>query len=173
MRKPKDVEKWTFLREAPHRDASTPEIVTLAQHLNEVARRSPWRDFAFANLAMCVARDLIVYQLDGERFGREHIFGFTDPQGPADEALRVGIDDCDAKARLFVAICLAGGLRASMQDRWNAEGELSHVYGGVLLVGPREQTARWWLAETILRRARLGEIAEAVPKEQETGAWLF
>ena len=83
-----------------------------------------------------------------------------------------GLDDCDAKARIFVALCLARRMHAEMVPRWKG-GKLVHVYGRVFVHGPGESAPRWYYAETILRRARLGDIAESVPKEIETGKWLF
>jgi len=167
-----ETRKWEFLRNAPARDAATPEISDLANYLQLVALRSPWPMWAFAKLAMAVARDCIQYQLDSDRVGREQIDGFTDPQGPADAPLRRGYDDCDAKARLFVALCLAKGIPAEMVPRWK-DGRLAHVYGRAMLLGPNETVPRWYYAETILSRARLGEVAENVPKELETGKWAF
>lgn len=166
------MRKWEFLRTSPVRDSQTPEIKAMALALWSVATLSRWPWWCFANLAMAVARDCIQYQLDSDRVGREQIDGFTDPQGPADAALRRGYDDCDAKARLFVAICLAGGVNAEMVPRWKAE-RLAHVYGKALVAGPNENAPRWYFAETILGRARLGDVAESVPKELETGKWLF
>jgi transglutaminase-like putative cysteine protease len=164
--------KWEFLRESPKRDAKTPEIISLARPLLDVASRSPWASWAFANLALALARDCVLYELDSDRVSREQIDGYTDPQGLADASYTRGIDDCDGKARFFVAICLAGSLDAEMVPRWRGE-RLAHVYGRVSCAGPRDRGAQWYLAETILRRARLGDVAEAVPKELETGKWLF
>jgi hypothetical protein len=167
-----ETRKWEFLKNAPVRDAATPEILEIAQPLWTVAKRSPWVHWAFAKLAMAVARDCIQYQLDSDRVGREQIDGLTDPQGPADTPLRRGYDDCDAKARLFVALCLSLGIPAEMVPRWK-DGRLAHVYGRAMVTGPNEVLPRWYYAETILSRARLGEVAENVPKELETGKWAF
>lgn len=164
--------KWEFLKQAPSEDARTNPIVNIAQCLGHVAGRSPWPQWAFAKLAMAVARDCIQYQLDSDRVGREQIDGYTDPERSSDAALRRGYDDCDAKARLFVALCLAAGIAAEMVPRWKGE-RLAHVSGRAFVQGPGETGARWYPAETILARARLGDVAEAVPKELETGKWAF
>ncbi len=166
-----ELEKWLFLQRAPFEDAKTPEIRVKAHAMAAIAADSRWPEFAFANLAHCLARDCIVYQLDSERVGREQIDGFTDPQPLADEPYRRGYDDCDAKARFFVALCIAGGLTAAMVDRWTGN-RLAHVYGSCMILGPNDKGRRLYFAETILRRARLGEVAENVPKELETGRWL-
>lgn len=166
-----DAAKWAFLRDAPTRDAQKDELKQLAFSFHKISARSPWRHWSFAQLALALVRDCIVYRLDSDRVGREQIDGYTDPEGNADASFTRGYDDCDGKARLFVAICLSGGLRAEMVPRWKGE-KLAHVYARVWCAGPNE-TARWWWAETILRRARLGEDSESVPKEPDTGKWLF
>ncbi len=167
-----EIRKWEFLRNAPAGDAQTTEIRTIAGALGLVARRSPWPGWCFANLALALARDCVLYQLDTDRIGREQIDGYTDQQGPADIDLTRGVDDCDGKARLFVAVCLAGGVPAEMVPRWTGP-VLSHVYAACTVQGPKDRAPRRWYAETILRRAILGEKSDQVPREPDTGKWLF
>jgi transglutaminase-like putative cysteine protease len=167
---PEEIAKWEFLRDAPLHDSQTPEIQRLANHFARAASCSPWPAYVFACLAQCLAKDCITYVLDTDRVGREQIDGYTDPQGPADMSYLRGSDDCDGKARLFVALCLADKLQARMVGRWQ-HGKLAHVYAEVYVTGPHEDHPRWWSVETILRRARLGDVAETVPKELETGKW--
>lgn len=167
-----DLRKWGFLEAAPKRDALTAEVIELARRIGTVASLTPTADWCYANLALALVRDCIAYQLDNERMGREQIDGYTDPPVSPLLPLARGVDDCDAKARLFVALCLARGLDAQMVPRWKGP-RLSHVYARVYLRGPRNVAPRWWFAETILRRARLGDVAENVPKELETGKWSF
>jgi transglutaminase-like putative cysteine protease len=164
--------KWEFLRDAPTRDALDPDLREVARHLAAIAALSPAPEWCYAQLALALARDCIAYQLDVDRVGREQIDGYTDPPDSPLRGLIRGFDDCDAKARLFVALCLANGLPAGMVDRWKGT-RLAHVYGRVLVRWLRETMPRWFFAETILRRARLGDIAESVPKEIETGRWSF
>lgn len=171
--------KWEFLKTVPIRDATSTELRGheqlrgIAVRLREVASRSRWPQWAFANLALCLARDCISYQLDSDRVGREQIDGWgVDPYVTPLAPYERGTDDCDAKARFFVALCLAGNIQAEMVARWKS-GKLAHVYARAILLGPGDKSARWYYAETILRRARLGDVAEDVPKEIETGKWLF
>lgn len=175
---PEELRKWEFLRDVPTRDAASTEtrgndeLRLIALSLASVANFSPWPQWSFANLALGLARDCIRYQLDSDRVGREQIDGYTDPYiSPIDPYTR-GYDDCDAKARLFVALCRCRGVIAEMVPRVNGS-KLAHVYARAFVKGPGDVVARWYLAETILRRARLGDIAEDVPKEIETGKWLF
>ena len=164
--------KWEFLRDAPGRDAGTPEIRGVAKNLHAVACASQWPEWAFAQLAFCVANDLIVYLSDVTRVGREQIDGLTDPQGSALASLERGTDDCDAKARIFVALCLAAGLHAEMCPLWRGD-VLGHVFAKVFVQGPYDRGPRWYNAETILARAKLGDTKEQVPGEKDTGGWRY
>ena len=166
-----DLAKWEFLRDVPARDAQSPELMAIAQPLLQVAGASPWPRWAFVQMALCVARDLIVYMSDIDRVGREQIDGWTDPQGSTIEALTRGADDCDAKARIFCALCLSVRIPAEMVPRWS-RGVLRHVSARVLCETPLSKgKAVWWPVETILDRARLGDVAEGVPVEIDTGKW--
>lgn len=175
---PVELHKWHFLRDVVVRDVTSNEtegneqLRRMAATLKLVADLSPWPEWCFANIAMCLARDCIVYQRDTDRVGREQIDGYTDPYISPLAPFSRGYDDCDAKARFFVDLCLCRGLQAEMVPRARAR-KLAHVYGQVLLRGPGQKSPRWFLAETILGRARLGEIAERVPREIDTGKWLF
>jgi len=175
---PQEQRKWEFLRDVPLRDATSNEtpgneqLRQVAAAFATVANLSPWPQWCFANLALCAARDCIVYQTDNDRIGREQIDGLTDPYVSPLAPFQRGYDDCDAKARFFVGLCVCRRMNAEMVPRRRGF-KLAHVYGRVVVQGPRDKTPRWYLAETILGRARLGEIAEAVPKEIETGKWLF
>jgi transglutaminase-like putative cysteine protease len=173
---PDELAKWEFLLGAPMRDAfgnentGNEQLRQIAKRLREVASLSAFPDWTFASLCLSLSRDGIRYETDTKRVGREQIDGYTDPYVSPLEPYRRGTDDCDAKARLFVALCLAGGLQATMVPRWRG-GRLVHVYGRVNVLSPAEHSPRWHTAETILRRARLGDVAEQVPKESDTGKW--
>jgi hypothetical protein len=139
-----------------------------------VASYSKWPIWCFVNLALATARDCIVYQLDTDRVGREQIDGFTDPQGRVIEPFARGTDDCDAKARFFVALCLAVGVAAEMVPKWDGD-RLAHVYARAYYAGPDGPNSvlplEWHPIETILSRARQNEDFRTVPKENDTGQW--
>ena len=164
-----DLQKWHFLAQVPYRDAEHPEIIRRAAALRVAAAGRPC---CFAQLAHALVRDCISYVRDIQRTGAEDIAGFSREPTERDavDALERGRDDCDAKARLFVALCLAGDLMARMRPlwRWSPEHQaerLAHVSAEVFLDN------RWWPVETILARARLGDEPEQVPKEINTGRW--
>jgi transglutaminase-like putative cysteine protease len=155
--------KWKLLQEMPAIDSKNPLLRKMADLCWELSGRRPMR---FFKLALAVARDGIDFESDIKQFGHEDIAGVTRHPEPNDalDAYQRGHDDCDAKARLFVALCLAKGFNARLWPLWK-EGELAHVAGEV------EYAGKWIHAETILSRARLGEMHTDVPKEPTTGKW--
>ena len=158
-----DDEKWKLLQEVVHSDAKNPNLRRMSDLIWELSQNQPIR---FFKLALAVARDGIEYESDLKQFGHEDIAGITRPPEPNDaiDAYTRGHDDCDAKARLFVALCLAAGFNARLWPLWK-HGVLQHVAAEVLWEG------RWIHAETILARAQLGEMHTDVPKEPRTGKW--
>lgn len=157
-----DEHKWKLLQEVCIADSHDPKIIHMSKLLWELSQSNPLR---FFKLALATARDGIEYESDVKQFGHEDIAGVTRPPGPDDaiDAYTRGHDDCDAKARLFVALCLAAGFEARLWPLWK-HGVLQHVAAEVRSGG------RWLHAETILSRARLGEMHTDVPKEPD-GKW--
>lgn len=155
--------KWRLLREMPGIDSQNPKLRELADKLWDISLGRP---LTFFKMCLALARDGIKYESDIKQFGHEDIAGVTrhpEPNDAIDAYLR-GADDCDAKARLFVALCLARGFEARLWPLWK-NGCLTHVAGEVHYRG------KWIHAETILSRARLGEMHTDVPKEPTTGKW--
>jgi transglutaminase-like putative cysteine protease len=155
--------KWRLLQEMPVRDSRNPKLRDLADKLWEISLGRPT---TFFKMALALARDGITFASDIKQFGHEDIAGVTrhpEPNDAVDAYLR-GNDDCDAKARLFVALCLARGFEARLWPLWK-KGQLTHVAAEVNYRG------KWIHAETILSRARLGEMHTDVPKEPTTGKW--
>lgn len=158
-----DQHKWQLLQEMPHIDSKNPKLRKMADLIWELSLHRP---MTFFKLALAVARDGIVYESDLKQFGHEDIAGVTRPPEPDDaiDAYERGFDDCDAKARLFVALCLARGFDARLWPLWKGP-VLKHVAGEV------KYKDRWLHAETILSRARLGEMHTDVPFEIKNGKW--
>ena len=157
-----DDEKWALLQEVVISDSKNPKLQRMAELLWELSQNKPLR---FLKLALATARDGITYESDIKQFGHEDIAGITRAPEPDDaiDAYTRGFDDCDAKARLFVALCLAGGFKARLWPLWK-HGVLQHVAAEV------EYERAWIHAETILARAQLGEMHTSVPKEPD-GKW--
>ena len=157
-----DDEKWALLQEVVISDSKNPKLIRMAELLWELSQNKPLR---FLKLALATARDGITYESDIKQFGHEDIAGITRAPEPDDaiDAYTRGYDDCDAKARLFVALCLAGGFKARLWPLWK-HGVLQHVAAEV------EYERAGIHAETILARAQLGEMHTSVPKEPD-GKW--
>jgi len=154
--------KWAFLLAAPRNDARDPRIRRLAGYLWQCCAG---REETFCHLAHAMCRDGIKYETDTARTGGEDVAGLTNTRLLLDSFSR-GVDDCDASARLFVALCLARNMSARMVAMWRGDPEvLAHVYGEVLLAG------KWLPVECTLRRARVGDPPLEVPRERD-GTWL-
>jgi transglutaminase-like putative cysteine protease len=173
-----DEEKWEYLSSIPAVDSNHPAIRRLAKILNiatEIGNQAT-RTIRYVDLVMTVARDWIRQTSDINRTGGEDIAGLTRQPTSDDaiEALNRGEDDCDAKARLFVALCLANDINAEMVPKWNMVEVAPNMPNGRTLthVSAKVQiNGRWWPVELTLARAKPGEIGENVPKEKETGQW--
>lgn len=159
-----DEHKWSLLQEACIADSKNPRIIKLSKMVWGISHSRP---IVFFKLALAVARDGIEFESDIKQFDGEDIAGVTRAPEPDDavDAYFRGHDDCDAKARLFVAICLAAGFHARLWPLWKY-GVLKHVAAEVEFQG------KWIHAETILSRARLGEMHTEVPREPN-GKWKF
>jgi transglutaminase-like putative cysteine protease len=157
-----DEHKWELLQEICISDSKNPKIIRMSELLWELSQSQPLR---FFKLALAIARDGIEYESDIKQFGHEDIAGVTRAPNPNDaiDAYTRGHDDCDAKARLFVALCLAAGFTARLWPLWK-HGVLQHVAAEV------HYGSDWLHAETILARANLGETHTDVPKESN-GHW--
>ncbi len=165
--------KWEFLRDAWQRDRFVSEVQLVAKGLRLASFGNMLR---FARLCLCYAQTGIKYQSDTERAGGEDVAGFvregTKPPPPGDNIgidIRRGTDDCDLKARLFVALCRSQGLEAEMlpviEIATAAGPVLTHVRARVCIHG------KWYSAEPSLARARLGEVPTDVPREISDGKW--
>lgn len=163
MRHIDDEHKWKLLQEMPLLDSKNPKLIRIADMLWTLSLHRPK---TFFKLALALARDGIEYESDIKQFSHEDIAGVTRHPEPDDaiDAYERGFDDCDAKARFFVALCLARGFKARLWPLWK-NGALQHVASEVLW------NDHWRHAETILARARFGEMHTDVPKELKTGKW--
>lgn len=130
-----------------------------------VARRG-WATLAPIPRAEAIhgyARDAIRYQRDPNH--REEL-------GDAGTVSGRGYDDCDGKARLFVACARAAGLDARIRPVFQS-GVFTHVQAEVFLPEhPRAMADGWVLAELILRGVPLGCGAEAARRDAR-GRYIY
>jgi transglutaminase-like putative cysteine protease len=142
-------DKAAWLHGAAERDAADPVVRALAwrfvaAHPDPVGR---------ARAIQRWVRDAIRYVRDPKKGGRRR-----EQFASSRVILWRGQDDCDGKARLFVALCLAAGLTARIRPVVQG-GEFVHVQGEVLLPGG------WTCAELILRGVELGQGIEAAQRD--------
>lgn len=161
--------KLEAIRELSALDGSHPHTVEAARTLrdliqNQLGVGGVRGDRLFAQLCQAIARDGVPYRSDIKQTGGEDIAGFTrEPEHPFAVLRREG-DDCDAKARLFVALAQAGGLRAEIVPLW-VRDRLQHVFARVQIGGA------WLPVELTLARARLGDNPKDVPHERNSDTW--
>ncbi len=152
-------DKAMWLADAARKDAESPTV--------EQAALSICRDVPGQPLA-CIERLF--------RFVRDSIHYADDPDGleqfaSADVILDRQWDDCDGKARTFVALCTALGIEARIRavetpDAMpDGDADFFHVQAEVRAPGtekrPDAMRGGWLLAEFTLGGVRLGEGSEA------------
>lgn len=144
-----DAAKARWLAAAARLDAADPRIVELA---HAIAPRELSRPEAAERLFAWV-RDRIAYRPDRAPDGeRREVLA---------DAWTVAArrwDDCDGKARLFVALALARGLPAEIVPVWR-RGEFAHVAARV------DRGTGWESADPTMRRAWIGALPEDVPRD--------
>ncbi len=164
-----DPEKLRGLQEIAALHASHPHVVEAARTIRDLVShkfglRSVQGDRLTAAIIHTIARDGIRYQLDTARVGHEDIAGVTRPDEHPFAVLRRGVDDCDAKASLFVSLARAAGLEAEIVPLWRGP-VLQHVFARVRIGGA------WLPVELTLARARLGDEPFSVPFEKDKPDW--
>jgi transglutaminase-like putative cysteine protease len=79
-----------------------------------------------------------------------------------------GFDDCDGKARTFVALCRAIGIEARIRPVFNAAGDFVHVQAEARWRGSEHvknaQPGGWILAETTIKGCELGQDPATAPR---------
>ncbi len=128
--------KATYMAEAAVHDSHDPRVLAWVP----VFRQLPLDERAGAILRFCqkcirYTRDPGIIDPDGTRHGIEVL-----------DSSAVGLDrgygDCDLKARLFVALCLASSLDAAIQPVFSGKNGFPHVRARVRAVGT-ETSGAW------------------------------
>lgn len=127
-------------------DIRFPRVQNLAQRFTEAHPHKLDRAHAIFKFV----RDSIRYKMDSGGTGVEEL-------ADSDAILTNGADDCDGKARLFVAICRAARILARIQPVANVARGFYHVQASCLPVPP----GPWLLAELIIDGVPLGRGPES------------
>jgi hypothetical protein len=158
------VEKARWLGEAARRDAELPFVRWAARTI-----ASP-----DAGPIEC-AEAFFRYCRDGIAFVDDP--GDFETFESSDVILERGYDDCDGKARCFVALCLARGIPARVRNIFGGEDDYYHVQAEVRLphseVLPAALPGGWLICEFTLPDVELGQGGEArAGGAYHPGPWL-
>ncbi len=133
-----NFEKAAYMQRGAEKDAHAPLVRAWARQFLQGpdARSIAEAIFSFCQLAVDYVNDPGVEILDS-----------------ASVALARGFGDCDAKSRLFVALCLACGIPARIQPRFREGGKrFPHVLAAVQL------NHQWYEADPTIVNSRIGQI---------------
>lgn len=145
-------------------------VASMDARLSSVAARAQWLSAggtadrgALARRVHQFVRDAIRYVRDegGEEFADSSVI------------LARGYDDCDGKARLFVALCRRLGLQARIRPVFSSPRDFVHVQAEVRWPGserePLAEDGGWMLSELILEGCDLGVDPDAMPRDARGG----
>jgi hypothetical protein len=140
--------KAAYMADAARHDAHDPAVLAWARTFAGLPR--PHREEAilrFAQRCIRYERDPAWYDREGQRHGIELLDSSA-------VALQRGYGDCDVKARLFVALCLATGVPAEIEPVFQGENGFPHVRARVL----RPDGRRWQTADPTIVNSTIGKL---------------
>ena len=150
--------KAQYMAEAARHDAEDPRV--LACVIGSRFRALPLDERAAAILRFC--QHCIAYERDPgiiDENGTRHGIEVLDSSAVG---LTRGYGDCDLKARLFVALCLASGLEAVIEPVFTGRNGFPHVRARVRSTDP-ETAGTWDPRATPARSSRTGGQDTADP----------
>jgi len=148
-------DKARYMAEAAEHDAEDPQVISWAEHF----RRVPIEDRAAAILRFvqkCIEyrRDPAWFDAQGNRHGVELL------DSSAVGFFR-GYGDCDLKARMFVALCLAAGVPAKIDPVFTGDSGFPHVRAQVCVDGTGETAGSTWkVADPTIVNSTIGHLPE-------------
>jgi transglutaminase-like putative cysteine protease len=147
------------MADAARHDAHDPAVLAWARAFAGLPR--PGREEAilrFVQRCIRYERDPAWYDREGHRHGIEVLDSSA-------VALQRGYGDCDVKARLFVALCLATGVQAEIDPVFRGENGFPHVRARVLA----PDGGRWQTADPTIVNSTIGKLPRhpltALPRE--------
>jgi hypothetical protein len=149
-------DKARYMADAARHDAADPAIQWWVQAFRALPR--PEREGAilrFCQRCLRYERDPAWFDARGGRHGIELLDSSA-------VGLSRGYGDCDLKARVFVALCLAAGVPAEIEPVFRGENGFPHVRARVL----RVDDARWDTADPTIVNSSIG----ALPRVARTQA---
>jgi len=148
-------DKARYMAEAAKHDAEDPAIRAWARHFQACCARAGVA-LAAAILHFCqrdirYERDPAWFEDDGTRHGIELLDSSA-------VGLNRGYGDCDLKARMFVALCLAAGVPAEIEPVFKGENGFPHVRARVLSPSGETGGSTWETADPTIVNSQIGRL---------------
>jgi hypothetical protein len=146
-------DKAQYMRRAAIHDAQDPQVKSWAvEFLKLPEDKRATAILRFVQECVRYERDPATFDPDGTRHGIELL-------DSAPTGLCRGYGDCDLKARLFVALCLASGIPAQIDPVFRGETGFPHVRARVLRIGGETSDPRNWdVADPTIVNSDIGKL---------------
>ena len=155
-------DKARYMIEAAQHDALDPLVISWAQQF----RALPEAARAGAILRFC--QNCIRYERDPAWFDEDGVRHGIELLDSSAVGFKRGYGDCDLKARMFVALCLASGVKARISPVFRGENGFPHVRAKVLRSGGEaSDPAGWEVADPTIVNSSIGRL----PRGQRLTAW--
>jgi hypothetical protein len=155
--------KAKYMSKAARHDAEDPILLGWAHQFNRLSvDRRAAAVLRFVQRCIRYERDPAWFDAQGTRHGIELL-------DSAAVGLHRGYGDCDLKARLFVALCLACGVAADIEPVFTGENGFPHVRARVLRETSETAGERWETADPTIVNSTIGHLPRkaltAFPRE--------
>ena len=155
--------KARYMSKAARHDAEDPILVSWARQFNRLSvHKCAAAVLRFVQRCIRYERDPAWFDAQGTRHGTELL-------DSAAVGLHRGYGDCDLKARLFVALCLACGVAADIEPVFTGDNGFPHVRARVLRETSETAGERWETADPTIVSSTIGHLPRkaltAFPRE--------
>ncbi len=155
--------KANYMSKAARHDAEDPILLGWARQFNLLpVDKCAGAILRFVQRCIRYERDPAWFDAQGTRHGIELL-------DSAAVGLHRGYGDCDLKARLFVALCLACGVAAEIEPVFTGENGFPHVRARVLSETSETAGERWETADPTIVNSTIGHLPwkalTALPRE--------
>ena len=155
--------KAKYMGEAARHDAKDPILLSWARQFEGLPSEARAAAILrFVQRCIRYERDPAWFDAEGTRHGIELL-------DSAAVGLHRGYGDCDLKARMFVALCLACGVAAEVEPVFTGENGFPHVRARVLTESSETGAERWETADPTIVNSTIGHLPRkaltTVPRE--------
>ena len=144
--------KAEYMAEAAEHDQEDPAVLSWARQFSglQVEERAP-AILRFVQRCVRYERDPGTHDAAGVRHGIELLDSSA-------VGFNRGYGDCDLKARMFVALCLACGCRAKVSPVFAGENGFPHVRAEVWVDGGETAGGGWEVADPTIVNSEIGKL---------------